>query len=488
MCRRKKSLTGIPITARKSNNMVRLSIAVLLLTAIGSYAAPTAPVVPAAAQASVHFDARTATDAWLATVPRDAKAKSDAYFEGGYWLMLWDFLYGVVVMLVLLETRLSARMRDIAERLTRFRWLQSFVYAVEFIVITSVLTFPLTVYEGFLREHKYGLSNQDFGSWFRDQVVALALSLLLGGIAIAVLVAIVRRLPRTWHVWGTVAGVVFLLIAILITPVFIAPLFNKYTPLQNITIKNQILSLARENGIPATDVYEFNASRQSKRVSANVSGLFGTQRISLNDNLLNRCSPQAIMAVMGHEMGHYVLHHLYNAVIFFAVVIAVMFAVLRRTLDWALARWGARWQIRAIGDVAVLPLAFLILSILGFLFTPIGNTFTRTQEYEADIFGLNTSRQPDGEAETDLLLGEYRKLDPRPIEEFLFFDHPSGRTRIYAAMRWKGENLCLFDASLACANPPASLSPARVQQAPNALYAPTAAPSDRLRPNVSPPQ
>src|SRR5205823_8783828 len=250
------------------------------------------------------------------------------------------------------------------------------------------------------------------GSWFRDQVVALALSLLLGGIAIAVLMAIVRRLPRTWHLWGTVAGVLFLIIGIVIGPVFIAPLFNKYTPLQNITIKRQILSLARENGIPATEVYEFNASRQSKRVSANVSGLFGTQRISLNDNLLNRCSPQGIMAVMGHEMGHYVLHHLDNAVIFLAVVIAVMFAVLRRALEWALARWGARWQIRAIGDVAVLPLAFLILSILGFIFTPIGNTFTRTQEYEADIFGLNTSRQPDGEAETDLLLGEYRKLDP----------------------------------------------------------------------------
>jgi STE24 endopeptidase len=444
--------------------MVRLAIALVLFAAAASYAAPTAPVVPAAAQPSTHFDARAATNAWLATVPPDAKAKSDSYFEGGYWLILWDFLYGAAVMVVFLEIRLSARMRDFAERLARFRWVQSFLYAIEFIFITAVLTFPMTVYESFVREHKYGLSNQNFGSWFRDQVVALGVSLLLGGIAIAVLMAIVRRLPRTWHIWGTVAGLAFLVIGILIGPVFIAPLFNKYTPLQNARIKYQILSLARENGIPATDVYEFNASRQSKRVSANVSGLLGTQRISLNDNLLNRCSPQAILAVMGHEMGHYVLHHLYNGVIFFSVVVAVMFAILRRVLDWALARWGVRWQVRGIGDVAVVPLATLILSIMGFLFTPIGNTFTRTQEYEADIFGLNASRQPDGEAETDLLLGEYRKLDPTPAEEFLFFDHPSGRTRIYAAMRWKGENLCLFDASLACANPPASLSPNHLQR------------------------
>lgn len=462
------------------------AMAAMFFAATALSAGPAAPVIPAAAQPSAHFEAQAATNAWLATVAPQEKAKSDAYFEGGYWLILWDFLYSVAVMLILLETKLSAHMRDFAERLTRLRWLQSFLYAVEFIVITAVLTFPLTVYEDFAREHKYGLSNQNFGGWFRDQLVGLGVGIVLGGIALAILVAIVRRVPLTWHLWGTVAGVVFLIIGIVIGPVFIAPLFNKYTPLQNVTIKNQILSLAHENGIPATDVYEFNASRQSKRVSANVSGLFGTERISLNDNLLNRCSPQAIMAVMGHEMGHYVMHHLYNGVIFFSIVIAVMFGILRWALERALARWGARWQIRGIDDVAVLPLAVLILSIMGFLFTPIGNTFTRTQEYEADIFGLNTSRQPDGQAEADLLLGEYRKLEPGPIEEFLFFDHPSGRTRIYAAMRWKSENLCLFDAALACTNPPAALNVNRVQRARNALYAPTAVPNGPSHPSAPP--
>jgi STE24 endopeptidase len=98
-----------------------------------------------------------------------------------------------------------------------------------------------------------------------------------------------------------------------------------------------------------------------------------------------------------------------------------------------------------------LPAALLIISTLSFFTIPIGNTFTRTQEYEADIFGINAARQPDGEAEVDVLLGEYRKLDPSPVEEFLFYDHPAGRRRIYAAMRWKAENLCLFDPALPCA-------------------------------------
>jgi STE24 endopeptidase len=422
----------------------RLLASLLFLAGIAFCQAPSAPVVPPAAAPSEHFDALAATDAWLATVPPAQRLRSNAYVEGGYWLILWDFLYTLLVMLILLETKLSARMRDWAERVTSWRGLQALLYWIEFSIATTALTFPLTVYEGFQREHQYGLSNQNFSSWLHDQLIGLGLTLVLGGLAFIALAAIVRRLPGTWHLWGTAVGVVFLVISIVISPVFISPLFNTYKPLQNAAIKNQILSLARANGISAKDVYEVDASRQSKRVSANVSGLFGTDRITLNDNLLNRCSPQAILATMGHEMGHYVMHHLYKDVLFFAIVIGVMFSVLRWAMVRALARWGERWQVRELPDVAALPLAVLILATLGFFFTPIGNTWTRTQEYEADIFGLNAARQPDGEAEVDLLLGEYRKLDPSALEELLFFDHPSGRTRIYAAMRWKAENLFLF--------------------------------------------
>lgn len=440
--------------------MPRCAAFILLVAAAVLYAAPQPPAVPAAAQPSAHFDARAATDAWLATVPASAKAKSNSYFEGGYWLLLWDFLYGAAVMVVLLETGLSARMRDLAERRSAQPWFQSVIYAIEFIIVSAVLSFPLTLYEGFFREHRYGLSNQNFGSWMRDQIVALCVAVVLGAPIIATLFAIVRRLPRTWHLWGTLVTILFLMFFILIAPIYIFPLFNTYQPLQDQTIKNRILSMARANGIPATDVYQVNASRQSNRVSANVSGLFGTERITLNDNLLNRCSPAAVMSVMGHEMGHYVLHHIVNAVIFFCIVAAVAFTILRWALERSLSRWGARWHVRSIGDVAVLPLAALILSIMSFLSNPIGNTFTRTQEYEADIYGLNAAREPDGEVEADLLLGEYRKLDPSPLEEFLFFDHPSGRTRIYAAMRWKAGNLCLFDATLPCANPPSAFTAA----------------------------
>jgi STE24 endopeptidase len=202
--------------------------------------------------------------------------------------------------------------------------------------------------------------------------------------------------------------------------------------------------MARANGIPATDVYQIDASRQTTRMSANVSGYGNTMRITLNDNLLRRGSPEEIQEVMGHEMGHYVLNHIPKDLLFFFVIFAIGFALLRWALNWCLARWGERWKIRAITDVAVIPLVFLLASIFFFVLTPIINTHIRTTELEADMYGLNASRQPDGAAQGAIHLGEYRKMSPGPLEEWIFYDHPSGRTRIYNAMRWKAENLQLF--------------------------------------------
>jgi STE24 endopeptidase len=425
-----------------------LSLSLLLATQTPS-AAPV-PKIPAAAQAGPGFNAEAATRAYLATLTPAQKASSDAYFEGGYWLILWDFLYEAAVLILLLATGWAARLRDLAERITRRKPLVTWLYWVGFSIVLFVLGFPLAVYEGFLRERQYGLMNQTFGGWFGDQAKMLAINIVLGGLLVMALFGVVRRLPKTWHLWGAGVAVAFQAFFILIAPVFLAPMFNKYTPLEDARIREPILRLARQNGIRANEVYEMDASRQSKRVSANVSGLLGTERITLNDNLLNRCSPQAILATMGHEMGHYVLNHGYKMLAFLTILAAVFFGVLRWGLSWSLGRWGGRWGIRDLGDPAVLPLAALILSVLFFVGTPAINTLIRVQEYEADVFGLNTARQPDGEAETDLLLGEYRKLDPTPLEEFIFFDHPSGRTRIYTAMRWKAENQCLGDAVNPC--------------------------------------
>jgi STE24 endopeptidase len=401
--------------------------------------------VPAAAQPSAHFDADAATEAYMAMIPPAATARSNAYFEGGYWLILWDFLYASVIALLLLNLRWSARMRDLAERVTRFKWLQTALYWGQYILLTTLLGFPIEFYEGYVREHKYGLATQSFGPWMGDELKALGVTLVLGGIAVILLFAIVRKLPRTWWIWGSIASLALMVVMVAISPVYLQPIFNKVTRLNDPKITVPILHMAHANGIPTNDVYQMDASRQTTRMSANVSGFANTMRITINDNLLRRGSPEEVQAVMGHEMGHYVMNHIPKSMIFLLIVIVAFFAFLRWALDWTLARWGTRWQIRGVGDPAVLPLVLLLAGIFFFVLTPVMNTETRTQEKEADMFGLNAARQPDGFAQAAIHLSEYRKMRPSPVEERIFFDHPSGYDRIHSAMVWKGENLELFE-------------------------------------------
>jgi STE24 endopeptidase len=424
--------------ARAARFVCPIILLVSVLASAQTNSPSTSPGNVTAAKQS--FDVNAAVETYLAKMPPAERARSNAYFEGGYWLILWDFLSTVFVMWLLLRFRWSARMRNLAERITRFRPLQTALYWIQFLIVMSVLTFPMTIYEGYFREHKYGLLNQTFGPWMRDQLVGLAVGLVLGAILVVPLFGLVRRLGRNWWVWGAGLAIVFFAFVSLIAPVYISPLFNQYKKLEDAKIKDPILSMARANGIPATDVYEFDASRQSNRVSANVSGFASTLRISLNDNLLNRCTLPEIETTMGHEMGHYVLNHAYKGLVMLGVVVVIGFAFLNWGIGFALARWGAEWEVREITDVAVIPLAVIVFSLYFLLMTPVTNTITRTMEFEADMYGLNAARQPDGEANVDLMLGEYRKMDPGPVEEFVFFDHPSGRTRITAAMRWKAEN------------------------------------------------
>jgi len=401
--------------------------------------------VPAAAQPSDHFDPDAATEAYMAMIPPAAKARSDAYFEGGYWLILWDFLYASAIMLILLNLRWSAKMRDFAARITRFRWLQTLLYWGEYLVITTLLGFPLEFYESYVREHQYGLATQTFGPWMGAEIKAFLVGLVLGAVAVVILFAIVRKLSRIWWIWGAAATLVLTTISVAIAPVYIVPIFNKVQRLNDPKVTVPILRMAHANGIPTNDVYEIDASRQTTRMSANVSGFGNTMRITLNDNLLRRGSPEEIQAVMGHEMGHYVLNHIPKSILFIAIVDVLSFVYLFYGLQWALRRWGDRWQIHDVGDPAVLPLVMLLAGLLFFVLTPVLNTQTRVQEKEADMFGLNASRQPDGFAQAAIHLGEYRKMRPGKLEEFLFFDHPSGYNRIHSAMMWKAENLELFE-------------------------------------------
>lgn len=397
----------------------------------------------AAVSTPVNFDAATATDAYIATMDAAARARSDAYFEGGYWLIPVNLIASLAMAGLLLQTGFSKGLRDRVQGLVRSKSLTVALYAAIYTIVTTLILFPLTLWQGYFREHAYGLSTMSLGGWLNEQAIGLVTGVIMAAIFLTIFYLVLRLARRAWWIWGAGVSVVLLAVAIFISPVYIDPLFNEYQPMEEGELRDDILALADANGIPADNVYVFDVSRQSNRITANVNGLFGTTRIALSDTLINNTDPDEVLAVMGHEMGHYALNHLWEMFIIFAVVLAIGFAFTDRLFAFVNGRFGTSWGVSGISDIAGLPLLAACLSVYFFLATPVFNTVIRTNEAEADLFGLNAAREPDGFATAALRLASYRKIDPGAFEEFIFFDHPSGRARITMSMQWKAGQLAL---------------------------------------------
>jgi STE24 endopeptidase len=408
-------------------------------------------------RASLPLDAKAATQAYLDRLPADVVARSNAYFEGRNWLVLWDWLVDLAVAAVMLFTRYSTDLRSWAQRRIKWQPLRDAAYGAVYAAAGWLLTLPLDFYRGYVHEHAYSMSTQTLTAWLLEHLTSGAVGVVLGAAVVCGLYAVLRRAGAQWWLWGTVATMAMITLMVAVAPIWIEPLFNTYKPVPPGPIKTAVLSMAHANGVPVDNVYYFDASRQTTRVSANVTGLFGTAAIRLNDNLLNRSSFEEVRAVMAHEIGHYAMNHIVKMLVMLGVLALFGFLFAQAVMAWLLPRFGTRWHLQGLQgvqdlqkpgmqkpglhDVATLPLLAVVLGTYFFLATPVLNTITRTQETEADLWGLNLAREPHGEAEVLLKLAEYRKPDPGALEEAIFFTHPSARTRIFSAMRWREQML-----------------------------------------------
>ncbi len=426
------------------------------LCAFGAAALMAGPAMAQAA-AALPFDPDVATRQWLDTMGPEATARSNAYFEGTYWIQFVGPILTIIISMAMMVSGFAKGVRSWLEKTVKIYFFVVFGMALLYQVISTVLTFPFTYYVGFVREHQFGLATQEFGPWFMEQLQGAGIGIAIGSFAIAGLYMIISATKRTWWIWGTIATMAFAAIAIMLVPVYISPIFNSYTPMADGPLKASVLHMAQANGVPADNVYEFDVSRQSNRVTANVSGFASTTRISLSDTLLQRETPGGVRSVLGHEIGHYVLNHTISLLIMNAMLIAVTFA-LANLLFNRLSK-GERWGVRDIADAAGLPLLFAVLAFIGMVTTPINNNITRFHESQADYFGVNASREPDGFAQSALLLSEYRKMEPSPLEEWFFYDHPSGYQRIRMSMVWKAHEMAAGRYPMGPGGPPPGWRP-----------------------------
>ncbi len=378
------------------------------------------------------------TQAYTLTPERAAQAI--AYAQDRHVLYFVEFAYGVILLLLLLKFRIAARFRVWAESASRNRFAQALIFAPLLLLTLDIASLPFGA-ERHVLAVRFGESVQGWGSWFGDWAKGELLSTAVAALLIWMLYALMRRSPRRWWFYVWAAMLPLLVFGVFIYPVLVEPLFFHFTPLaaQHPQLAAEIEKVVMHAGqqIPESRMYVMDASSKLNALNAYVTGLGASQRVVVWDTTIARMSTPEIALVFGHEMGHYVLHHVLQGLLFTAVLLFLFLFVGSRLLSRAVRRYAAAWGLRNVDDWATLPVLLLLLSVFGFLFTPIDNAFSRHIEHQADQYGLEVvhgiiPNAPEVAAHAFQVLGEVDLEEPSPSwpVKIWFYDHPPIEERI----------------------------------------------------------
>jgi Zn-dependent protease with chaperone function len=346
-----------------------------------------------------------------------------------------NVVYGLAVLYLLLRTKASAKLRDLAER-TRAA---APVYVMFLVLVTTLLDFPLAFYEGYVVPHQYDLTNESLAMWLGDEAKGLGVGLIISALVGGLILLAIRKIKRWWIV-AWLGSIPLILIGVLITPLVIDPIFNKFEPLKDPVLGRDLLAEAGRAGIPHSRVYQVDKSKQTKEMNAYVTGIGPSARIVMWDTLLQKLDHDEVLAVMGHEMGHYVLNHLWKGIAFSVALSFFIFWIGQILYERGLERWGSRWGIRDVrGDPAALPWLLILSTVITFLISPVTSGFSRHIEHQADVFGLELTHFNEPMASAFVKFAEDSKADPRPPRfiEWWRYSHPSLGRRIDFVLSYK---------------------------------------------------
>ena len=381
----------------------------LLLTSVVFARQPDPP--PPTQTTPAASDARAASD--IVAVPEPTPTALQ-YHRSGLVLSGVTIVWGLAIPALFLFTGFSARIRTWAQAIGRKWFFVVGLYFAIFSVISFLIDLPLTYYQGFVRQHAYGLSNQTLGKWVGDSLIGLAVGIVIGFLFLWVPYLLLKRSPRRWWLYTGLLMIPFLVLMILVQPVWIDPLFNKFGPMKNKALEAHILALAERSGIEGGRVYEVAKSEDTKVLNAYVTGFGNTKRIVLWDTTIAKLDEQELLFVMGHEMGHYVLGHVWKSILFFAAVIMATLFAIHKTAGWLIGKYHHRFGFSELSDVASLPLILLLFSAYLFVITPGVMAFTRFHEHESDRFGLEILQNNHAAATAFVKLQTENLGVPRP--------------------------------------------------------------------------
>ena len=380
----------------------------------------------------INPDVEAATARYIDSLGAANLEKAHDYTVGGHWLLLWGLIVAAVVTWLIVRSGLLDRLdRKIGERR---RNLRAFVISLVYFLAYAVLALPWTLYSDYFREKSYGRTSQPLGDYLGQFGLMTLVSGLITAIFMIGVYWLIRRTGKRWWIWSGGLTAAVLGFVILLSPVLIEPLFNKYEPVPPGQVRDAVVEMAGRAGIPPDKIYMYDGSRQSNNFTANAGGVGSTARVAISDVALKQANIDEVRAVTGHEIGHYVLKHTWYGIIVFSIFAIVLFFVADRLFPSFARAFGTTARI---GEPRGVPVLLFMVSLFGLLAMPLFNTFARTIETQADRYSLETENRPDALSTALVKTAEYRYPRPNAVEEFIFYDHPSVERRVRAAMEWK---------------------------------------------------
>lgn len=380
------------------------------------------------------------------TLPPETLVKAEALYRTRMAMLVVGTIYGFALLVLMLTLRVAPRLRTLAERASQRRFVQVLVFAPLFLLLLDVLSLPLTIY-GQSLDLRYGLSVQTWSSWLWDWTKGELIGVVLGTLLVWGLYSVLRRFPTRWWFYGWLGLLPILLLLLLVGPIYIAPLFDTFTPLETKqpALVPELEKVMARGGlsIERARMFEMAASDKVTTYNAYVTGIGASKRVVVWDNTSRDLTMPETMFVFGHEMGHYVLQHIWMSVGLAVVGLLVNLYLAHRLLHGVLARFGARWEVRGVSDLASLPVILLLLSVFSLVSQPLGTAYSRYLEHQADIYGLEVTHGLTPDA-TQAAARAFQKLgekglvypSPHPLYVLWAFGHPPIHERVRFALEY----------------------------------------------------
>ncbi|MDE1467237.1 M48 family metallopeptidase [Aurantiacibacter sp. D1-12] len=381
------------------------------------------------------FDPAAATQAYIDTLSAEELALARDYTTGNHWLILGGLLVSALVTWLIVRSGVLDKVAAYPKEGRRL--LQTFLVAVVFLIVSSLIALPWDIYTEWWRETQYGRTSQPLGDFLAQGAISLVMGAVVGGLFLLGIYTLLRLAGRMWWAWGGAFLAVITAFMLLISPSVIEPIFNDYEPIPEGEVHDAVMELAADAGVPEDRVFMFDGSRQSNNFTANVSGVGSTARIAISDVAMGEASLDEVKAVTGHEIGHYVLGHIWRTVLVISLLAMAVLFLTARAYPWFARLFGTDAEI---ADPRSMPVFIFVIGLFSALSQPAMNTLTRVGETEADAYSMEHVGLPDAMASALIKTAEYRYPLAGPVEETLFYTHPTVENRVRAAMDWKAAN------------------------------------------------